>query len=291
MQMDRLPSMRRIDHIVVAVRELDKAADVYRRLGFQVGARNRHPWGTENRLIQFSSSFIELITVGKAAEIPPHRPRHFSFGAFVRDYLRQREGVAMLVLSSADAKSDAALFADHKIGDFEPFSFSRKGVRPDGSETEVAFTLAFAQDCEALDLSFFVCQQHYPQNFWNRDFQQHANGATNIAAVTLTTPEPERQKCFLAAFSGGVPQHMPNGGIKIDLHHGRIEALPARDHNPVQALPAFTSFAVLVEDVGAVRHLLTREGISFTVSDQDGALATPASPHGIQLRFEPMRRP
>jgi catechol 2,3-dioxygenase-like lactoylglutathione lyase family enzyme len=59
--------MRCLDHIVVAVRELDEAADVYRRLGFQVGARNRHPWGTENRLIQFGSSFVELITVGATA--------------------------------------------------------------------------------------------------------------------------------------------------------------------------------------------------------------------------------
>ena len=44
---------RRIDHLVVAVRDLDGAAAFYERLGFQVGARNRHPWGTENRIVQF----------------------------------------------------------------------------------------------------------------------------------------------------------------------------------------------------------------------------------------------
>jgi predicted SnoaL-like aldol condensation-catalyzing enzyme len=60
--------MRRLDHVVNAVRDLDRAAGRYRRLGLQVGARNRHPWGTENRLIQFSTSFIELITVGAGAE-------------------------------------------------------------------------------------------------------------------------------------------------------------------------------------------------------------------------------
>ncbi|MFX8809231.1 VOC family protein, partial [Acinetobacter baumannii] len=55
--------MKRIDHLVVAVHDLDQAAGFCHRLGFQVGARNRHPWGTENRLVQFASSFIELITV------------------------------------------------------------------------------------------------------------------------------------------------------------------------------------------------------------------------------------
>ena len=63
---------RRIDHLVLAVHDLEDAADVYTRMGFQVGARNRHPWGTENRLIQFRSSFLELITVGDAGQVPPH---------------------------------------------------------------------------------------------------------------------------------------------------------------------------------------------------------------------------
>ena len=131
--------MRRLDHVVIAVRDLDRAADRYRRLGFQVGARNRHPWGTENRLIQFSTSFIELITVGARAEsIASHQPRRFSFGAFVRDYLEEREGMAMLALSSSDAPGDAARFREQGIGDFEPFSFERKARTPDGSETQVA---------------------------------------------------------------------------------------------------------------------------------------------------------
>jgi catechol 2,3-dioxygenase-like lactoylglutathione lyase family enzyme len=83
---------RRIDHLVVAVHDLDQAGSFYQRLGFQVGARNRHPWGTENRIVQLPSSFIELITVGEGAAIAPHRASAFSFGAFVQDYLRGREG-------------------------------------------------------------------------------------------------------------------------------------------------------------------------------------------------------
>jgi catechol 2,3-dioxygenase-like lactoylglutathione lyase family enzyme len=34
---------RGLDHIIHAVRDLDAAAELYRRLGFTVGARNRHP--------------------------------------------------------------------------------------------------------------------------------------------------------------------------------------------------------------------------------------------------------
>ncbi|NBQ40412.1 MAG: VOC family protein [Alphaproteobacteria bacterium] len=100
----------------------------YERLGFKVGARNRHPWGTENRIVQFPGAFLELITVGEGAEIPVHGEGRFSFGAFVRDYLAIQEGLAMLVLQSQDAKADKAAFDNAGIGGFEPFYFERKGV-------------------------------------------------------------------------------------------------------------------------------------------------------------------
>jgi hypothetical protein len=200
--------MRHIDHLVVAVRDLDAAGVAYTDLGFQVGARNRHPWGTENRIIQFPRAFIELITVAPDAEIPPHAPGRFSFGAFVRDYLAKREGLAMLVLGSEDAEADAAEFAAKGIGAFAPFHFARTGRAPDGTETRVAFTLAFAVDEAAPEAGFFTCQQHFPEAFWNPRLQTHPNGATGIAAVEFGAPEPTQHMPFLAAFTGSVPQDM-----------------------------------------------------------------------------------
>lgn len=215
---------RRIDHLVHAVHDLDAAAERYRRLGFQVGARNRHPWGTENRLVQFRSSFVELITVGERPEaIPPHAPGRFSFGAFVRDYLRAREGVAMLVLDSPDARADVARFAAAGIGAYEPFFFERTGRRPDGRETQVAFTLAFALDPGLPSAAFFVCQQHFPENFWNPAFQEHPNGATDIRAVTIAAPDPAASAAFLAAFTG-TPAEPAGGGVGFPLQGGgRLE--------------------------------------------------------------------
>ncbi len=85
---------RGLDHIVHAVRDLDAAVDLYRRLGFTVGARNRHPraWGTQNHIVQLPGTFVELLAVADASGIAPHAPRHFSFGAFNRDFLGARAG-------------------------------------------------------------------------------------------------------------------------------------------------------------------------------------------------------
>lgn len=253
-------SHRRIDHLVLAVRDLDAAADLYRKLGFQVGQRNRHPWGTENRLVQFRTSFLELITVGDdPAAIPPHGPGRFSFGAFVRDYLGKREGFAMFVLDSTDAKADAAMFAEEGIGRFEPFFFERKGRRPDGSETRVAFTLAFASDPALPDASFFVCQQHCPENFWNPAFQVHPNGATGIGSVTLKVRDPSRHAGFLAGFAGIGGEEQGGGGSAFPLGQaGRLLVEPG------DGAEGFCAFSVAVPDLAAAAEHLRRADVPFS---------------------------
>lgn len=249
-------SHRRIDHLVIAVNDLDAAADFYRRLGFQVGSRNRHPWGTENRLIQFGSSFLELITVGDPDAIPPHEAGRFSFGAFVRDYLDRREGCAMFVLDSADAETDAAAFSRQGIGRFEPFYFERKGQRPDGSETHVAFTLAFAMDPKLPDASFFVCQQHCPEQFWNADLQMHPNGATDIRTVTLGTANPADHEGFLSAFTGVGARKGRSGEMTYALRSGGQLRVIAQEDTQ-----GFLGFGVAVPDVVPVSEHLARMGI------------------------------
>lgn len=284
---------RRIDHLVVAVQDLDRAASLYRRLGFQVGARNRHPWGTENRIIQLPGSFIELIAIGEGAAIAPHQAGAFSFGAFVQDYLGDREGLAMLVLDSQDAEADAALFAKSGIGSFEPFHFERSGRRPDGSETKVAFTLAFASAENSPKAGFFVCQHHFPENFWNPEFQRHDNKATQLSSVTLAAPDPERHRAFLTAFTGVEPASPDGDDLSFRLGTGHIDVLTPDDaaeiYGSVEAeldQPSFVAYAVRVEDIDAQARGLDAAGIPY--QHIGSRLIVPASAaFGVAIAFEP----
>lgn len=272
---------RGIDHLVHAVHDLDSAGDFYRRLRFQVGARNRHPWGTENRLVQFRSSFVELITVGDRPEdIPPHEPGRFSFGAFVRDYLHEREGITMLVLDSAHARADAERFASTGIGAFEPSFFERKGRRPDGSETEVAFTLAFALDPGLPAAASFVCQQHFPENFWNPAFQAHANGATDIRAVTVASPEPEARLGFLSALTG-TPAEQSVGGYTFPLRReGHLDVAKGADDGEIAA------FAIAMPDPARQAITLSAAGIPHDISNA-GVIVRAPDACGVDILFSP----
>jgi catechol 2,3-dioxygenase-like lactoylglutathione lyase family enzyme len=281
---------RGIDHLVLTVRDLDAAAAFYRRLGFQVGARNRHPWGTANHIVQFQGCFLELIGVEEQAKIPPHLGRSFSFGAFVRDALERGEGLAMLVLDSADAVADARSFEQAGIGDFEPVSFSRLATRPDGSSAHVAFTLAFAVDRLAPEVGFFVCQQHYPENFWNPAFQTHDNGTRGIAAVTMVAENPSAHAEFLYHFTGEHDLVANSSGIAVETARGTIEVLtsPAwryRTGLPTPDEPArLAGFQVGVSDLAALADRLRAEAIPFSLH-AGAVVLPPKAAFGTALSF------
>jgi hypothetical protein len=214
---------RGLDHIVHAVRDLDAAAALYRGLGFTVGARNRHPWGTHNHIIQFPSAFFELLTLAEPDKLGSDGFSRL-FGAYNRDFLQRGEGLSLLILESRDAAADAADFAAAGIAGSEVMRFEREGRRPDGSRVKLGFSLAFAQDQGAPDIHFASCQQHYPENFWNPAFQKHANSATGIAGVVVVAAEPQRHQDFFAAFAGA-PAAKTDGGFAVATPRGLIEVL------------------------------------------------------------------
>jgi catechol 2,3-dioxygenase-like lactoylglutathione lyase family enzyme len=284
---------RGLDHLVHAVHDLDAAGDFYRRLGFTVGARNRHPWGTHNRIVQFPGCFIELLTIGEPEKITQAEQGTFSFGAFMRDFLGRGEGLAMLALESRDAQADAEGFRAAGIGDFAPFHFEREGQRPDGTTVKLGFSLAFARDSRAPDAGFFVCQQHYPQNFWDPAFQTHANGATGIAAIVLVAENPTDHHIFLSALTAVRDLQATSTGVTVETPRGAIQAMdPAafRLHYGIEppdvgrgARLAAARFSV--RDLAATRGCLEKSGVA--ASDHMGRIVVPpTAAHGAILVFE-----
>lgn len=281
---------RAIDHLVLATLDLDAAGAFYEKLGFKVGARNRHPWGTENRIVQFPGAFLELITVGEGAEIPEHTDKQFSFGAFVRDYNKAREGFAMLVLESHDAKADKAAFDKAGIGGFDPFFFERKGLRPDGTPVEVSFTLAFARDKLAEQCGFFVCQHHRPENFWNPLAQQHPNGASALAGVCMVAEEPSDHAEFMRAFTGIDEFSATSAGLRFETPRGEIDVLSdaafAFDYGkgPEGNSPRLVAFSVTVPDLNGFKARLSSQNIGYK-QHQGSILVGSKEAYGVIIRF------
>ncbi|MEO1112592.1 MAG: VOC family protein [Pseudomonadota bacterium] len=217
--------LRGLDHIVVAVHDLDAAGKAYEALGFTVTPENRHPWGTANRLIQLNGFFIELLSVAEPGLITETVGTEFSFGAFNRTFLAKREGASMLVMESRDASVDRQDFEKVGLSLFEPFSFERVAHLPDGTTAKVAFDLTILRDPLSPEIGYFTCHNKYPENFWKPPFQSHSNGAKEIETIYLVAEDPSDHHEFLGGFTGQREMRATSLGLELETARGKILVL------------------------------------------------------------------
>lgn len=285
-----------LDHLVIVAHDLDQQAALYRKLGFQVGAQNRHDWGTLNHIVQFDGCFLELLSPEAGFKRPARGAPVAQFVDTIVDYLAAREGLAMMVLEGFDSKADHEAFKAAGIGFPETFYFARQARKPDGEAVEVAFSLAFARNAATRDAGFFVCQQHAPEMFWNPAFQLHDNGARGIARVLFAADEPSRHKAFFDAYTGVVVKPLPGGGLRYDLARSVVEvatqaacadlfggdALPAG----LEAGPQFAAIEFDVEDTAPVVARLRENAIAFAMRGTTVVVPAGAA-MGVTLAFSP----
>lgn len=217
--------VRGLDHLVVAVKDLEAAGHAYQNAGFTVTPENRHPWGTANRLVQVDGFFVELLSIAEPDLIPDLSGKAFSFGAFNRDFLERREGASMLVLESHDAASDRQDYEAAGLSLYDPFSFERVAHLPDGTTAQVAFDLTILQDPIGPEIGYFTCHNKFPENFWKPAFQKHENGAQDVKTVYMLAADPSDHHEFLGGFTGQREMRATSLGLEVLTPRGKIAVL------------------------------------------------------------------
>lgn len=285
-------SGRAFDHLVLAAHDLAAQAAFFSRLGFTLTPRARHPWGTENHLIQMQGSFLELLGLPAPAAVAGHDGDRFSFAAFIGDYLRRRQGLAMLVFRTADAAADRAQWQARGLRIWDLFDFRREAPLPEGRTVPVAFTLAFVTHAAMPEAGFFVCQQHYPENFWRSDFQRHANGARGIPGVSMVARDPAALAGFFSALIGegcvthqGTALSVDCGGDRLRILDpaGYATAFPGLRWPDDGAEPRFAALEVAA-DLGLCHRLLRAAGIA-PVDDGGRLWIGPDAGFGTVIEF------
>lgn len=282
---------RPIDHLVLAVRDLGAAREVYRRMGFTLTPPARHPFGTENSLALVEGAYLELLAVAAPDAIPEATATKFSFGAFNRDYLAASEGMSMLALRSSDADADRADFESRALPVYEPVRFARMATGPDGVDREVEFSVTFTSDARTHgEAGFFTCRHHRPENMWLPAFLDHANGAVAIDSAVFVTRDPADFHEFLTHFTGQHDMLSTSLHVKFDLAGSSIDVMSPVAFRAFFGEEAgddprrFTGYRVRVRDLAAARVALEVGGVPFR--EIAGALVIPSAfAHGAAVAF------
>jgi len=179
--------LRGIDHIVIAVPDLETARASYATLGFTVVPGGRHPVGTHNALIAFADgSYIELIAFYETN--PAHR---------WWNPLQRGGGLVDFCMQTDDLLGDTARFRTAGVAIDDPTPLSR--VRPDGYQLKWVLSIPRA---EHRGVAPFLIQDETPREERIPRQQTHANGATGIGTVTIAVEDTTAVRRWYAGVLG-----------------------------------------------------------------------------------------
>src|ERR1700760_2950815 len=121
-----------IDHAVIMARDLDGAAENWKRLGFTVSPRGTHSahMGTGNYTIMFDPDYMELLGVLTPTE----------HNAPARAFLDRRgEGIERIAFTAVDSAAGADEIRARGLMPIGPTDFERPVTLPNGTVSAAKF--------------------------------------------------------------------------------------------------------------------------------------------------------
>ncbi len=274
-------SIRRIDHTLVGVADLEAARTQWTRLGFTCTPRGRHiGWGTANYCIMFGRDYIELLGIVDPAQFTNNLDR----------FLEEGEGGLGFAFQSGDVEAAQADLAAKGIVTDGPKDLARSLELPEGDALP-KFKLLFPAAEAVPELRTFLCQHLTSEILRRPDWLSHANGAQALHGVAAMVADPAALAPAYERLLGAEACQLGEGELVLTVgpHEIRLLAPAAAEarypERPAAAQPGtqrLIAQSVVAELDAAARHL-DGEGVAFA-RPQDGVLRVPpAEANGIVL--------
>ena len=257
-----------LDHVVVAVRDLDAAAAAWNRIGFTLSPRGTHSahLGSANYTIVFGEDYIELL--GILNETEHNQP--------TTAFLKEREGVERTAFTTDDAAAGVEELKARGLAGQGPISFSRPVDLPDGSKSAAKFNVFTWPLNEAPGgLRIFACQHLTPETVWIPELKSHAHGAQGLVQVEVLSSAPQQVADQLArlidqkaeAVEGGF--RVASGGNRASFVFYDAAGFAARYPESVRkGSPAEGAVAIMIrtDDLAKARPLPGAQAFGNQVS-------------------------
>jgi hypothetical protein len=198
-----------IDHAVVMVKELDRAAENWKRLGFTLSPRGTHSthMGSGNYTIMFDPDYMELLGVLTSTE----------HNAPARAYLaRHGDGIERVALTAIDSAAGAEEIRTRGFAPIGPTDFERPVTMPDGTPSAAKFRTFQWPMAEAPGgVRIFACQHKTRETVWIPELMKHANGARRLRQVLIATPDAAQDAAHLSRMIDREARTEPDGAVAV----------------------------------------------------------------------------
>lgn len=189
-----------LDHVVINARDdMDRAADIYRRLGFTLTERGYHSLGSVNHLAMFGTDYLELIAVPKGA----------TSGRL--DLLTFPFGLNGLVFGSEDSAATYAALAKAGVPVDPPSEFTRP-VKYAGGQGDARFRTIRMKPGVVPYGRVYYCHHFTRDLVWRDEWRHHANGTVAVQRAVIVEPDPAAAaKLYIDMFGPEAVRDIRNG--------------------------------------------------------------------------------
>ena len=200
-----------LDHVVINARDdMDRAADVYRRLGFTLTERGYHSLGSMNHLAMFGTDYLELIAVPKGA----------TTGRL--DLLTFPLGLNGLVFGSEDSAITYSELTKVGVPIEAPVEFTRP-VKVDGKERDARFRTVRMKAGVVPYGRVYYCHHFTRDLVWRDEWRHHANGVVAVARTLIVEPDPAKGAKLYADMFGTESVRDIKGGKSVVVGNSRVD--------------------------------------------------------------------
>jgi len=203
-----------LDHVVINARDdMDRAADIYRRLGFTLTERGYHSLGSMNHLAMFGTDYLELIAV----------PKNATSGRL--DLLNYSFGLNGLVFGSEDS---AATYAElQKAGlPFDPPGEFTRPVKYEGGQGDAKFRTIRMKPGHVPYGRLYFCHHFTRDLVWRDEWRHHANATVAVARAIIVEPDPAKAgKLYAAMFGSDAVRPIRDGGVAVVIGNSRFDIM------------------------------------------------------------------
>jgi hypothetical protein len=198
-----------IDHAVVMVKELDRAAGNWKRLGFTVSPRGTHSthMGSGNYTIMLDPDYVELLGVLTSTE----------HNAPARAYLAKHgDGIERVAFTAVDSAAGAEEIRARGFAPIGPTDFERPVTMPDGTLSAAKFRTFQWPTAEAPGgVRIFACQHKTRETVWIPELMKHANGARRLRQVLIATQDAAKDAAHLSRMIDREARNQPDGAVAV----------------------------------------------------------------------------
>ena len=200
-----------LDHVVINARDdMDRAADIYTRLGFLLTERGYHSLGSMNHLAMFGTDYLELIAIPKDAK------------SGRLDLLTYSPGLNGLVFGSEDSAITYAALAKAGVPVDPPSEFTRP-VKVDGAEREARFRTIRMKAGVVPYGRVYYCHHFTRDLVWRDEWRHHANGTVAVVRAVIVEPDPAAASKLYADMFGPEAVRDIKGGKTVVVGNSRFD--------------------------------------------------------------------